>query len=138
MPFAMAEDGYLPEILTRRHPRFGTPWMAILISACVYALLAFQTLTRLITIYMWLRIATSLLTVLSAWQLRRKQADLPRPFVIPGGRLGLFYAVGAPVVMSLVAMMGSDRYSLLWGPVVMALGPVMYWVFRKRRYNQSV
>jgi hypothetical protein len=40
--------------------------------------------------------------------------------------------------MSLVAMMGSDRYSLLWGPVVMALGPVMYWVFRKRRYNQSV
>jgi amino acid transporter len=138
MPFAMAEDGYLPEILTRRHPRFGTPWMAILISACVYALLAFQTLTRLITIYMWLRIATSLLTVLSAWQLRRKQADLPRPFVIPGGRLGLFYAVGAPVVMSLVAMMGSDRYSLLWGPVVMALGPVMYWVFRKGRCNQSV
>jgi amino acid transporter len=138
MPFAMAEDGYLPEILTRRHPRFGTPWMAILISACVYALLAFQTLTRLITIYMWLRIATSLLTVLSAWQLRRKQADLPRPFVIPGGRLGLFYAVGAPVVMSLVAMMGSDRYSLLWGPVVMALGPVMYWAFRKGRYNRGV
>ncbi|MBS1852159.1 MAG: APC family permease [Acidobacteria bacterium] len=131
MPFAMAQDGYLPEILTRRHPRFGTPWMAILISAGVYALLAFQTLTRLITIYMWLRIATSLLTVLSAWQLRRKQADMPRPFVIPGGRLGLLYAVGAPVVMSVVAMLGSDRYGLLWGPVALALGPLVYAIVRK-------
>jgi amino acid transporter len=131
MPFAMAQDGYLPQILTRRHPRFGTPWMAILISAGVYGLLAFQTLTRLITIYMWLRIATSLLTVLSAWQLRRKQADMPRPFVIPGGRLGLLYAVGAPVVMSVVAMLGSDRYGLLWGPVALALGPLVYAIVRK-------
>jgi hypothetical protein len=88
-------------------------------------------LTRLITIYMWLRIATSLLTVLSAWQLRRKQADMPRPFVIPGGRLGLLYAVGAPVVMSVVAMLGSDRYGLLWGPVALALGPLVYAIVRK-------
>ena len=29
MPFAMAEDGYLPEVLTRKHPRYGTPWLAI-------------------------------------------------------------------------------------------------------------
>src|SRR5258708_33089254 len=28
MPFALAEDGYLPPFLTRRHPRYGTPWLA--------------------------------------------------------------------------------------------------------------
>ena len=33
MPFAMAEDGYMSEVLTRLHPRFGTPWIAIIFSA---------------------------------------------------------------------------------------------------------
>ena len=37
MPFAMAEDGYLPAALTRRHSRYGTPWLAIVISAIIYA-----------------------------------------------------------------------------------------------------
>jgi amino acid transporter len=40
MPFAMAEDGYLPAALTRKHSRYGTPWLAIVISAIIYALLA--------------------------------------------------------------------------------------------------
>ena len=37
MPFAMAEDGYLPHALTRKHSRYGTPWLAIVVSAVIYA-----------------------------------------------------------------------------------------------------
>ncbi len=40
MPFAMAADGYLPAQLTRLHPRYGTPWIAIFFSAILYGLLA--------------------------------------------------------------------------------------------------
>ena len=29
MPFALAEDGYLPKFFTRRHSRYGTPWVSI-------------------------------------------------------------------------------------------------------------
>src|ERR1035441_2927898 len=47
MPFALAEDGYLPPFLTRQHPRYGTPWIAILISAAIYASLADRKSTRL-------------------------------------------------------------------------------------------
>lgn len=130
MPFALAEDGYLPKALTKLHPRYGTPWIAILVSATIYGLLAVHTLTQLITVYIWLRIATSIMTVLAAWQLRRKQPEMHRPFVIPGGHTGLLYAVAAPLVMSFVALLGSDRYGLRWGPVAIALGPVMYWVLR--------
>lgn len=132
MPFAMAEDGYLPSGLTRLHPRFGTPWIAILFSAIIYALFAQQTLTQLITIYIWLRIGTSVLTFLAAWQLRRKRPELPRPFRIPWGRNGLAYVVGAPLVMSGVALLGSDRYGVRWGPVALLLGPIAYLIFRRR------
>jgi amino acid transporter len=132
MPFAMAEDGYLSPFLTRLHPRFGTPWVAILISAAIYAVFTWNTLTQLISVYIWLRIATSVLTVLSAWQLRRKRPDLERAFRIPWGSKGLAYAVIAPLIMSGVALIASDKFGLKYGPLVLLLGPLAYFFFRRR------
>ncbi|MGB8988319.1 MAG: APC family permease [Candidatus Sulfotelmatobacter sp.] len=126
MPFAMAEDGYLPAVLTRKHSRYGTPWLAIVISAIIYALLAWQSLGQLISVYIWLRSATTVLTVLSAWKLRRTRPEMPRAFVIPGGRIGLLYVVAAPVVMAIVALLGSDRFALIGGATAMVLGPLVY------------
>jgi amino acid transporter len=134
MPFAMAEDGYLPAALTRKHSRYGTPWLAIVISAVIYAILAQHKLTQLISIYIWLRSATTVLTVLSAWKLRRTRPEMPRAFVIPGGRLGLLYVVAAPVVMALVALLGSDRFGMIGGAVAIALGPVVYAIVAFRRH----
>jgi amino acid transporter len=130
MPFAMAEDGYLPAALTRKHPGYGTPWLAIVVSAVIYALLAWQSLGQLISVYIWLRSATTVLTVLSAWKLRRTQPEMPRAFVIPGGRLGLIYVVAAPVAMAMVALLGGDRFALIGGAVAMVLGPLVYGVIR--------
>jgi amino acid transporter len=130
MPFAMAEDGYLPAALTRKHPRYGTPWLAIVMSAIIYALLAWQSLGQLISVYIWLRSATTVLTVLSAWKLRRTQPKMPRTLLIPGGRAGLFYVVAAPVVMALVALLGSDRFAVIGGAIAMVLGPLVYGVVR--------
>jgi amino acid transporter len=126
MPFAMAEDGYLPAVLTRKHSRYGTPWLAIVVSAIIYALLAWQSLTQLITVYIWLRSATTVLTVLSAWKLRRTKPNMARAFKIPGGNVGLFYVVGAPVVMAMLALLGSDRFGMIGGAIAMALGPAVY------------
>jgi len=132
MPFAMAEDGYMSPALARLHVRYCTPWVAILLSSLIYGLLAWHTLTQLISVYIWLRIATSLMTVLSAWKLRQTAPNMPRAFRIPWGRKGLLYAVGAPVLMSFVALLGSDRFGLHWGPVALLLGPAVY-VFLRRK-----
>jgi len=128
MPAAMAEDGYLPALLNQKHARYGTPWIAILASSVVYALLAFQTLGQLISVYAWLRIATTVLTVLSGWRMRKTHPHLARPFRIPWGRAGLLYVVAAPVVMSCVALWGSDPFGMRWGPPALLVGPVAYWV----------
>lgn len=133
MPFAMAEDGYLPAALIRKHPRYGTPLLAIAVSAGLYALLAWQSLGQLISVYTWLRSATTILTVLAAWKLRRSQPDLPRAFVVPGGRLGLLYVVAAPVLMAIVALLGGDLFSTVGGAMAMATGPLVYLAIRKTR-----
>lgn len=137
MPFAMAEDQYLPQVLTRKHERYGTPWIAIVVSALIYALLAWQSLAQLISVYIWLRSATTVLTVLSAWKLRRMRPDLPRAFKVPGGSAGLLYVVGAPVVMALVALLGSDRFALIGGAIAIIVGPAVYWISKSARRSGS-
>jgi len=132
MPFAMAEDGYLPAILTRKHTRYGTPWLAISVSAAIYALLAWQSLGQLISVYIWLRSATTVLTVLSAWKLRRNMPDLPRAFLVPGGKLGLAYVVAAPVMMAIVALLGGDRFATVGGAFAIAAGPLVYLLVQNR------
>jgi amino acid transporter len=131
MPSSMSEDGYLPPIFAAQHPKFGTPWIAILISSAIYALLAFHTLAQLLTVYIWLRILVTVLTVLAAWRMRRLQPEMKRPFRIPWGNTGLAYVVIAPILMSGVALIGSDKFALKWGPVPVALGIAAYFVFLK-------
>ena len=136
MPLTLAEDGYLPAFLARRHSRYGTPWIAILLSAVIYASLALHSLGELISIYVWLRAATTVLTVLSAWGLRRKRPDLPRTFRIPGGNLGLIYVIAMPIAMTYVVLRYSDPIAVRWGPWALAAGPVVYLVvkwFARRR-----
>jgi len=126
MPSTMAEDGYLPEAFSARHPRYGTPWIAIIASSIICALLAQKTMVQLLTVYVWLRIGVTTLTVLSSWRLRKTQPDLPRPFRIPWGRAGLLYVIVAPLAMSVMALLGSDPFARKWGPVPVLLGPIMY------------
>jgi amino acid transporter len=140
MPFTLAEDGYLPPLLTQRHPRYGTHWIAIIISAAIYASLALNSLGELISIYVWLRAATTVMTVLSAWGLRRKRPDLPRGFLVPGGNLGLVYVVAMPLAMTYVVLRYSDPVALRWGPWALGAGPVVYFLtkwFRKRRTGEQ-
>src|SRR5437667_4325720 len=137
MPSTMAEDGYLPPVLAARHPRYGTPWIAIIASCMIYALLAQKTMVQLLTIYIWLRIGVTILTVLASWRLRKTQPDLPRPFRIPWGRTGLLYVIIAPLAMSVVALVASDPFARKWGPVPVLLGPIMYSVVRKVRAGKA-
>ncbi len=131
MPSTMAEDGYLPAAFAARHPRYGTPWIAIIASSIIYGLLAQKTMTQLLTVYIWLRIGVTILTVLSVWRIRKTQPQLTRPFRIPWGRAGVAYVVGAPLVMSVVALVCSDPFARRWGPVAVVLGPLAYLVLRK-------
>jgi hypothetical protein len=41
----------------------------------------------------------------------------------------LLYVVAAPVVMALVALLGSDRFGMIGGAIAIVAGPVVYGVF---------
>jgi len=130
IPATMAEDGYLPAWLAKIHPRYGTPARAIAVSTVIYCLLAGTNVVDLVAIYIWTRIATSMLTLVAAWQLRRKMPDAPRAFRIPGGALGLAATIVLPAILCGVKIYYSEPYVFRYAPWLLAAGPVAYVVLR--------
>jgi basic amino acid/polyamine antiporter, APA family len=133
VPFTMTEDGCLHSSLARLHPRFGTPVLAIVISTVFCSLLALGSVTQLIAIYAWMRSATSVLTLLSLWRLRRVAPEMKRSFVVPGGKIGLAAVVVIPTVLFAWALINSDPASRLSGIACLSLGPAAYYFAKHRQ-----
>jgi amino acid transporter len=130
IPATMAQDGYLPAWLGKIHPRFGTPVRAIALSALVYCVLAKYPVEDMVNIYIWTRIATTLLTLFAAWRMRRKLPNAPRSFLIPGGAAGIAYILIFPTILCAVKVYYSEPLVLHWAPLLLASGPIVYAVLR--------
>lgn len=130
IPATMAEDGYLPSWLGKIHPRFGTPAHAIAASALVYCLLAKFPVEDLVNIYIWTRIATTLLTLFAAWRMRAKAPNAPRSFRIPGGKAGIAYILIFPAILCAMKVYYSEPLVWHWAPLLLASGPVAYAILR--------
>ncbi|MGH9711793.1 MAG: APC family permease [Candidatus Acidiferrales bacterium] len=130
IPATMAEDGYLPAWLGKIHPRFRTPAHAIALSTIVYCVLARFDVEDLVNIYIWTRIATTLLTLFAAWRMRRKLPDAPRSFRIPGGAIGMAYILIFPAILCAVKVLQSEDYVLKYAPWLLASGPIVYTILR--------
>jgi amino acid transporter len=139
VPLTMAEDGYFHPALAKVSVRYGTPVRSIVLSAVFCAALAFFTVPQLISVYAWTRMATSIQTVLSFWQLRRKYPDAPRSFRVAGGTVGAMLIVLAPTLLFVWAMVYSDVATRKWGLLNLASGPAAYlWVRYRRRVSTNV
>jgi len=130
IPSAMAQDGYLPAWLGKIHTRYGTPARAIGVSLIVYCLLARFPVADLVNIYIWARIATSMLTLLAAWRMRSKMSDAPREFRVPGGTFGMACTILFPAMLCGVKIYYSEPFVWRWAPWLLASGPIAYAILR--------
>ena len=137
LPFTMAEDGYFHARLARLNARFRTPVESIVLTTGICAALAVFPVTKLVPVYMWLRVATSVLTLLSVWRLRATRPDLPRGFRIPGGRLGVALVVLVPLTLFTWWLANTDPFARVWGPALLAAGPLAYLAVRGRSRGQE-
>lgn len=130
IPATMAQDGYLPAGLGKIHSRFRTPARAIAVSTVVYCILAKYPVEDLVNIYIWTRIATTLLTLFAAWRMRSMAPDVKRGFRIPAGAAGIAYVLTFPVILCAMKIYYSEPLVLHWAPLLLASGPVAYAVLR--------
>jgi amino acid transporter len=106
LPHALAEDGLLPKVFTRRLPN-GSPWVAVLACGLCWALALGFSFERLITIDIALWGLSLILEFLALIVLRYTEPSLPRPFRIPGPNwVPILLGIG-PVALSIYALYAS-------------------------------
>lgn len=135
VPYAMAEDGMMPRWLNKVHPKYGTPWISILICGVFYLVFSTSAFQNLVVIDVFLNMLVLMAEILALVVLRYKRPELPRNRV-PGGVLGLVYIVVAPATIIIIAIVSQVRdygweSSIGWGIIAMIIGAVLYFPIRK-------
>jgi len=142
LPAAMAEDGLLPKLLTRRTRR-GVPWVSVLACATGWALALGLTFERLISIDLILYGSALLLEFAALVVLRRREPALPRPFRVPGGPAGPWVISLGPAALIGFALYAARDEKLLGMPatafalLVALAGAAVYAGFEFPRRRRS-
>lgn len=132
--FAMASDGLFFEAMGRVHPRYGTPYLAIVLSAVLGMLLVlsrgFEALTNTFVLAVWPFYA---LSVAAIFRLRRRRPDLPRPYRVIGYPIVPAVFIAAVVFFVVNALVIDPLPTSITFAVILAGVPVYYGLFRHRR-----
>lgn len=134
VPFALAEDGMMPKWMVRVHPRYGTPWVAILLCACIFTIFSLQAFAFLVVVDVFLQTLVILAEFGALWKLRFTRPDIPREKV-PGGYLGLILVTLGPTAIIALAiysqLVEEGLNSLGLALVAIAAGAVLYLPIRR-------
>lgn len=144
LPFVLAADHYLPPAITKLHPRYGTPYVAIIICAVLFAILESGSFNSLLTITVILYAVALLLEFAALIVLRIKEPNMRRPFKVPGGLFGAVAIAVPPAAILLLATYstytgiltdpeqgaGEATKFLLTAGGALATGPVAYLITR--------
>jgi APA family basic amino acid/polyamine antiporter len=140
LAYSLATNRQIPSAVGRLHPRYGTPYIAIVIAAMLAgALVAPRNLDFLVGIYAFGAMLAFLIAHVSICVLRYREADLPRPYRIPlsvrvgGGDLPLPSVLGALMAAGgLVSVLAFHAGARIVGIVWMGIGVTLYVVYRRR------
>ena len=131
--FAFARDGMLPRALASVHPRYQTPWIAIIVQTIFALALALSaTWEKLVVMANVAVLIVYIGCAAAAWQLRRKGirdegATMAKP--IPGST----FAVPLAIIVSLVMLSSVTAKEWLASGLTAAVGVVIYWFATMRR-----
>jgi amino acid transporter len=138
LPTALAHDGFLPRALTWRLPSTDAPWVAIVACCAAYSLCLGLGFVRLVELDVLLYGLSLILEFASLVALRIREPGLARPFKIPGG-VGVLVLLALPPTALVLAAAVEGRHehagclpALVLGAILVAPGPLLYWIGRRR------
>lgn len=134
VPFAMAEDGMMPKFLVKVHPKYGTPWVSIILCGVIFSILSLQTFSFLVVVDVFLNVLVLMMEMLALWVMRYKRPDLPRQKV-PLGYAGLIYMTLCPaavITLAVISQVADQGLSSLWlALAAIGLGAILYFPIKK-------
>ncbi|MCB6992709.1 APC family permease [bacterium 210820-DFI.6.37] len=132
--FVLADDNLCPKFMVKVSKKKGVPYIGILSLAVVTLILAQSDFTTLVSTEVVFILAMYILLSISVIKLRKKIPPEERKkqglYVMPGGKLGLVFFAGFPILISVFALVinGSDYFFM--GIVATGTGPIVYLIFK--------
>jgi len=143
LPAALADDGYLPRVFSRRAASTGVPYMALIACAFVWALALNLSFAKLVMLDVLLTGLSILLEFASLIALRIREPELARPYRVPGGLAGAIGISAFPALL-LVAAVARNKAepvgplnALQLGAILIAFGVVSYFLSARFRSKKS-
>ena len=125
---AVANDGFGPRVLTRIHPRFRTPAVAIVFIGALSLLLALTgSFVQLALLSVVARLVTYISTAVAVVVLQRRHGDREGALRLPGGALIPI----AATVLSLGLLASASVQNLLAGALALVVGALLYRFWRR-------
>jgi amino acid transporter len=124
LPLAMAQDGMLPKIFGKLHPKTRAPWVAILVLSVLWAPCLLLGFERLVTLDILLYSCSLSLEFAALIALRIREPKLERPFRVPGGLIGAI-AVGIPPMLLIGFSIVRSQHESVLGMSSFAFGIIL-------------
>jgi APA family basic amino acid/polyamine antiporter len=147
VPYALAKDGLTFAFLGKAHPRWSTPYAAILIQSGVALLMVilfhkdpntmFDKLTTYFVVVEW---SALLFTVAAVFVLRRKMPDAVRPYRTPlYPWVPLVFLVGASLGLAAIVWGSTSKgdWSPVTGLLISLAGFPVFWIWRRLRSERQ-
>ena len=134
--FAMARDGLTFSFLGKVHPRFATPWLAMLIQSAgaIGMVLVLRDFDRLTTYFVVVEWAALIVAVAAVFVLRRTMPDAPRPFRTPGYPwVPICFVLGTVIGVTAIVWgeIQAGNYSPMYGLCIAAAGFPVHHVWKR-------
>lgn len=125
---ALAEDGYGPKILTRIHPRYRTPAVAVIVVGVFSTVLALSgSFVQLALLSVVARLVGYVAVSVSVLVLRKRHGGREGALRLPGGPL----IPVAATVLSLALLASAGIYNLIAGALALLAGVLIYRFWRR-------
>lgn len=125
--FTMARDGSMPKFFAKIHPKYQTPWVAILALGLLSILLnATNSIMYIASLSLFGDLFYYVIGIVASLGLRIKHPELKRPYKAP------LIFIGAPIsaIIYIVMMTELDQTAFRDGVIWCALGLVIYFICR--------
>lgn len=133
--FVLADDCLFPPFMVKVSKSRGVPHVGILSLAIVTMFLAQFDFRSLVLAEVVFMLALYIILPLAVVKLRKKYPIEERKkqglYVMGGGKLGLLFFAGAPLLISMFALLINGTDYFLIGLVGISTGPVFYYIFKR-------
>lgn len=133
--FVLADDNLCPKFLVKVSRKRGVPYVGILSLAVVTLILAQSDFTTLVSAEVVFMLALYIILPLAVIKLRKTLPTEERKakglYVMKGGKAGLVFYAGMPIIIAIIALLVNGTDYLCMGLIAISSGPVAYIIFKR-------